>query len=357
MYGKEFEYIQIRYSDYPKVLDEDIIVKKPSFIVKMKRLVHAYTSVRFGKLVHYVHNNHDLSHIDLVISPVITLLPFHMGMPYIVTIHDFQHKYYPDFFTLKEKLIREVIYRTGKFASLIVVESNHVKKDVVKYLEIDEEKIRVLQSPPPSYLFKTKIDNRKLKEVKEKYNLPNKYIFYPAQFWHHKNHIKLLEAIYLIYKKYKIRMPLVLVGSRKSNFENVIKKVKELGMNDSVIYLGYVPDEYMPYLYKLSTALIMPTLFESVSIPIWEAFYLGVPVVSSNVCALPEQVKDAGLLFNPNNVEDMAEKIYKIWVDEDLRKKLVEKGYERVKNLTLEKYAKQWENIIKEVLKLKAQRQ
>lgn len=56
----------------------------------------------------------------------------------------------------------------------------------------------------------------------------------------------------------------------------------------------------------------MPTLFESVSLPIWESFYLGVPVVSSDVCALPEQVGDAGLLFDPNNVEDMAEKIYKI---------------------------------------------
>jgi len=106
----------------------------------------------------------------------------------------------------------------------------------------------------------------------------------------------------------------------------------------------------MPYLYKLSTALVMPTLFESLSIPIWEAFYLGVPVVSSNVCALPEQVGDAGLLFDPNDVEDMAGKIYRIWIDEDLRKELIQRGYERIKDLTFEKYAKDWESIIDEVL-------
>ena len=106
----------------------------------------------------------------------------------------------------------------------------------------------------------------------------------------------------------------------------------------------------MPYLYKLSTTLVMPTLFESISLPIWEAFYFGVPVVSSNVCALPEQVGDAGLLFDPHNIEDMAEKIYKIWIDEELRKTLVQKGYERIKNLTLEHYAKEWENIINKVL-------
>jgi glycosyltransferase involved in cell wall biosynthesis len=102
----------------------------------------------------------------------------------------------------------------------------------------------------------------------------------------------------------------------------------------------------MLYLYKLATALVMPTLFESVSMPIWEAFLLGVPVVSSNVCALPEQVGDAGLLFDPNNIDDMAEKIYTLWTNESLRKELIQKGYERTKDLTLENYAKQWEKII-----------
>ena len=63
-----------------------------------------------------------------------------------------------------------------------------------------------------------------------------------------------------------------------------------------------------------------------------------------------QRVKDAGLLFDPNNVEDMAEKIYKIWIDENLRKELIQKGFERIKDLTLEKYANEWKNIIDEVL-------
>ncbi|MCM8824399.1 MAG: glycosyltransferase, partial [Candidatus Omnitrophica bacterium] len=117
-------------------------------------------------------------------------------------------------------------------------------------------------------------------------------------------------------------------------------------------WLGYVPEEDMPYLYKLSTALIMPTLFESVSIPIWEAFNLDVPVVSSNVYALPEQVGDAGLLFDPFNIEEMAEKIYKVWTDEKLRQELIEKGQRRVKDMTLENYARKWEKIIEEAISL-----
>ncbi|MDI6891311.1 MAG: hypothetical protein QMC83_10320 [Thermodesulfovibrionales bacterium] len=73
-------------------------------------------------------------------------------------------------------------------------------------------------------------------------------------------------------------------------------------------------------------------------------------MVSSNVCALPEQVGDAGLLFDPNNIEDMAGKIYWIWTEENLRKELIQKGYERVKDMTLENYARQWEKIIEEAL-------
>jgi glycosyltransferase involved in cell wall biosynthesis len=72
--------------------------------------------------------------------------------------------------------------------------------------------------------------------------------------------------------------------------------------------------------------------------------------VCSNVYALPEQVGDAGLLFDPNNIDDMAEKIYKVWTDEKLRKELVEKGYERIKDMTLENYAKKWEKVISEAL-------
>jgi glycosyltransferase involved in cell wall biosynthesis len=77
---------------------------------------------------------------------------------------------------------------------------------------------------------------------------------------------------------------------------------------------------------------------------------LGCLIVSSNVCALPEQVGDAGLLFDPHNIEDMAEKIYIVWTNAKLRESLVQKGYERVKDLTIENYAKQWEKILEEVL-------
>jgi len=349
--GENYELIQIKSPYFPKLLDNCIEVKssKSSILLRLKRIIYTYTGIRMGDLLGN-YNLPEIKNIDLIISPVITLLPYWMDKPYIVTIHDFQQEYYPEFFTLKERISRKITYKTGQKANAVVCESEYVKKDIVNFLKVSEDRIFVLHSPAPIYIRKREMDDNFSVNIKEKYNLPTKYLFYPSQFWYHKNHINLVKATRYIKDKYGEKINLVLVGSKKNNFENVMNEIQKLGLEEQVKYLGYVPDEDMPYLYKLSTALVMPTLFESVSLPIWEAFYLGVPVAASNVCALPEQVGDAGLLFDPHNIEDIAEKIYKIWTDENLREKFAREGYNRIKELTIENYAKEWEKIINEVV-------
>lgn len=345
----KYDVIQIRTQGFPRYFENDIIYIPPKRLFKIPRVVHGLTGFKIGNLG-LINLKEQLKDIDLIISPIISLLPFHLEKPYVITLHDFQHEYYPQFFSLKERLARKIIYRTGKYANLVIVESRYVKSDVVKFLNVNENKIKVLPSPPPSYLRDIKIDEGYLDIVKQKYNLPDNYVLYPAQFWYHKNHINLLVAIDILSEKFKLKVPLILAGSKKNNFENVMQKIDELGLNGQVKYLGYVPDEDMPYLYKLATALIMPSLFESVSLPIWEAFYLGTPVIASNICAIPEQVGNAGLIFDPLNPQDMAEKIYLVWTDEVLRNELIKKGYDRVRDLTIENYAREWQRIIEKVL-------
>jgi hypothetical protein len=145
--SNKYEVIQIRYESFPKILDKGYIIEKRKTLIglKIRRLIHAFTGLRIGKLAPYIE-------VDLIISPTIYLLPFHMGKPYIVTLHDFQQEYYPEFFTLRERLVRKIIYRTGLYANLVVCESNYVKQDVVKFLNISESRIKVLPSPPTSYL-------------------------------------------------------------------------------------------------------------------------------------------------------------------------------------------------------------
>jgi len=313
---------------------------KSNKLVKLVRLIQFLFYIRKP----YFFTQYEINvfkDIDLFLSPIISAYPhFYLNKPFIFTLHDMQERYYPDFFTIKERFTRWLNNRTlAKSADKILCESNYVKNDIVKFTKIDPSKIFVIQSPPPEEFLNYKFDESQFQKVKEKYNLPDKYLFYPAQCWYHKNHIKLIEAFKIVSKKYS-NVYLVLTGSQQNNYENLIKKIEELNLEEKVKHLGYIDYEDLPYLYKMSIMLVMPSLFESVSIPIYEAFTLKVPVCSSNVVALPEQVGEGGLIFDPNDVYDIAEKIMMYLDDEELRKEKAQLGYEKVKNFDHSNYRK-----------------
>jgi glycosyltransferase involved in cell wall biosynthesis len=318
-----------------------------------KKFVRSLTMFN-NPLGKYLFNFTVLDENDLVISPYVATEVLFTSKKYVVCPQDTRHLHKSSYNALSimkriKTYLGEIAYSIRlKNAWKIVVEARYIKDDLTKYYKIQEDKIRTILSPV--LINDYSIIEYEKSSVKKKYNLPEKFIFYPAHFIEDKNHINLIRALRYIKDKYNLEIPLILVGSKKNNFENVMNKIQNLGLGQQVKYLGYVPDEDMPYLYKLATALVMPTLFESVSMPIWEAFYLGCPVVSSNVCALPEQVGDAGLLFDPSNIEDIAEKIYNIWTEEGLGRELIKKGFERVKDLTIENYAKEWEKILEELV-------
>lgn len=241
-----------------------------------------------------------------------------------------QERYFPRFFSIFERFNRWLNNRSlSKIASLIICESNFVKSDINFFLSIDEDKIKIVQSPPPKIFLNYKFKIDKFDEVRKKYNLPSKYIFYPAQCWPHKNHIRLLEAFKIV-TTYHNDINLVLVGSQQNNYNNLINKVNQYDLAKKVKHLGYIDYEDLAYIYKMSQMLVMPTLFESISIPIYEAFALKVPVCSSDVVALPEQVGSAGIIFKANDTLDMADKMMMYLNDETLRRKKAQKGFEKV---------------------------
>jgi glycosyltransferase involved in cell wall biosynthesis len=286
--------------------------------------------------------------IDLFISPAISPYPhFHLNKPFMFTWHDLQEIYYPEYFSLKERIIRYVLNTVlSEVSTHIICESKHVKADIVKFFNLKENKISIIPAPPPSYFMNFKFEEEKFAEMSAKYKLPSKYLFYPAQFWYHKNHIQLLEAFKLVAKQYD-DIYLVFTGAKQNNYQNVISKIKEIELENKVLHLGYIDYEDLPYLYKMSEMLVMPTLFESISIPIYEAFALKVPVCASNVVALPEQIGDAGLLFDPNNVNDIANQIMLLINDDNLKEKIRENGYSKILNFSHEKYKEQLVKILK----------
>ena len=180
-----------------------------------------------------------------------------------------------------------------------------------------------------------------LTEILNKYRIEQPFAFYPANTWPHKQHIALLEAIAHLRDKHKIVIRLVCTGSRyESHWSEINTCMERLNLSEQVKFLGFVPDDDLRALYRLSQFLIQPSLFEASSLPIFEAWLEGVPVACSNVSALPDQVKDAALLFDPHSVESIADAMRKLSADPGLRQELQASGFRRLKNFDLGRTSK-----------------
>ena len=179
--------------------------------------------------------------------------------------------------------------------------------------------------------------------------LPSKFIFYPAQFWEHKNHKRLVQASALVRKKCP-DFHLVLVGSRKNAYDSTVKSVRELGLSGSIHFLGYVPDSQMPVLYQKARAMIMPTFFGPTNIPPLEAIAVGCPVAVSNIYGMPHQLGDAALYFNPTSVDEMAAAMEALWTDDRLCGRLSARGVRRASEWTQSHFNLRFQEIIENIL-------
>jgi len=179
--------------------------------------------------------------------------------------------------------------------------------------------------------------------------LPEKYIFYPAQLWEHKNHKNLLKAFKILREK-DINISLVLTGFPKSGKDKIFDLIADLDIGNNICYFGYVTDSAIVKIYKNAFALVMPTYFGPTNIPTLEAFYYKCPAVISNLPGAYEQARDAVLYFDPDNPNELAEKIFSL-NNFYLRDELIFKGSIRSSELSFENYYNnRFQNILKRFL-------
>ncbi|MBM4136783.1 MAG: glycosyltransferase [Nitrospira sp.] len=291
--------------------------------------------------------------VDLLIYPAPISLSFECGIPYIMAIHDLQHRLQPEFPEVSaggDWQFREYLFRNGvRYAHGILVDSEVGKEDVLTFYGdyISEGHVHPLPFLPSYMPGMLNISDKHKEEVRIKYNLPGRYLFYPAQFWLHKNHARLIHAVHQLRTRHKTDCPLILVGSntgpkheaREIVFQNAMFLAGQLGVQDLVKYLGYVPDGDMPALYSMATALTMPTFFGPTNIPILEAWSFDCPVLTSDIRGIREQVDKAGLLVNPKSAESIADGILKLWSDDTLCNSLKKAGRERLASYSMEDFS------------------
>jgi glycosyltransferase involved in cell wall biosynthesis len=207
---------------------------------------------------------------------------------------------------------------------------------------ITPDRVEVLPFLPACYLA-TEVPQSERQRVRRKYSLPERYIFYPAQFWPHKNHKGIVQALALLARQHGLGIPAVFLGShdgaiRERTFNDVMSVAFQSGRGSHIHYLGYVPDQDMSGLFAEAAALVMPTFFGPTNIPVLEAWAFGCPVLTSDIRGIREQVADAALLVDPRSVEAIANGIHRLWTDTDLASFLADRGRHRLGCYTPEDY-------------------
>lgn len=307
-------------------------------------------------LVKYFHDRK----VDLIFQLLFDSVGFRSLKPFVMPIHDLQHlmqPHFPEVSEYGEVTKREYLYRNAcKYATLLIAESEVGKEDILKYYGhlITEDRIRILPPFPPRPT-RPPATEAGMAQVKAKYKLPERFFFYPAQFWSHKNHDAIIRALRIARDATGEVLRVVFCGSytgthRAHVFENVRQLISQQEIAGQVYYLGFVPDDDMEALYRLSSGLVMPTYFGPSNLPPLEAWQYGCPVITSDIRGIREQTGDAGLLVDPANPEALARAMVTLHRDEALQQQLVARGRARIKAYPWPDYVQRVEQILDEAL-------
>jgi glycosyltransferase involved in cell wall biosynthesis len=262
-------------------------------------------------------------------------------LPSIYQPWDLQHLHLPHFFTPRERLAREVSYRLFcRRADFVAVASTWVARDLVRQYGLPEAKVKVVPAAPPVSVYRqpTAAD---LQRTREKYNLAERFIFYPAQTWPHKNHLGLLQALAMLRDQAGLTVPLVCSGTIfEPHFPRIERRLRQLKLETQVSFLGYVDELVLHSLYRLCRFMVYPTYFEGLGLPLLEAFQAGVPVACAAVTSLPETAGDAALMFDPADQSAIAAAIRRLWTEPDLGVRLSRQGRLRAAGFSWENTAR-----------------
>ena len=256
----------------------------------------------------------------------------------IVTIHDVFHLAFYDTLNFIQKIYAKTLFNQALSRSDIVLSvSNFSRSEILKYAKTDKN-IFVVPNAIDERRFNCHCDSNALETVARDYSLPKDFVLFVGNVKPHKNLKNLLFALE------KTNLNLVIVG-KKDGFitgDSVISEIiqtKNLG--DRIFFTGYVKDTDISAIYNLSKLFVFPSLYEGFGIPPLEAQACGCAVVCSNAASLPEVCGDSVVYFDPNDIEDMRNKIQTVLNDKNLQNELRAKGFENVKRFSWERSAKQ----------------
>jgi glycosyltransferase involved in cell wall biosynthesis len=301
----------------------------------------------------------DVHHIPLSQVPLLML------KPYVVTIHDMASL----LFNVESRLkmsARRFRFRRGLLrAAKVMTVSAATRRDVVNFLQIPTERVRLVYGAPDPEFFRhgraadaraagPATEDQERRRIMERYQIHYPFLLYAGNIRPQKNIPRLVEAFAVVrnelaaHPKYR-DLRLVIIGDEIARNPAVRHAVIHSRVENCARFLGFVPFDTLRVFYECASAFVFPSLYEGFGLPPLEAMASGTPVVTSNVSSLPEAVGDSAVLVNPENVFEIARGIREVLLDDELRSRLVVKGKEQAARFNWERTAREVISIYEEV--------
>lgn len=260
----------------------------------------------------------------------------------VVTIHDLIHERYPHQYSKIDRRIYTQKFRYAcDHADVVIAISEQTKQDIIEFYRIDASKIKVCYQSC-NEAFGKKVDEAEKQRVKDLYNLPDAFFLSVGSVIERKNLLGICKAINAI--KHQIKIPLVVIGSGGSYKESVQSYIQQNDLNSHIIFLSDNPitkstasfqnASDFPAIYQQAKAMIYPSYSEGFGIPVLEALWSRIPVITSNISCLPEAGGEGAFYVNPSKPEEIAEQMKKILSDKELVDKQIEKGWQHAQKFS-----------------------
>jgi glycosyltransferase involved in cell wall biosynthesis len=262
------------------------------------------------------------------ISPTGALLASLKKLNYITTLWDLCHRETPEFPEVRS--FEAFVYREKNFkqtlapALLILTESERLADIASHFYGINRDRFLAMPLSPTTFIQHKHAINKE--RILEKYGFKEKYFFYPAQFWPHKNHMRILQALVKLRDIHAWTPKVVFTGKDYGNLNYIKNFIKINRIEEQVNILGFVPSEDLRGLYENAIAVVMPSYFGPTNMPPLESWSLGVPLIYSSQFA--EQAGNAALLVDPDSLEELVSAML-LCTKTDVRAQLIKAGYIR----------------------------
>ena len=276
--------------------------------------------------------------VDVHLSPTY-FVPLWRVCPEVVVVHDISFKAHPEWFARDRRfLFDDLFWRAVKRAERVITPSEFSKAEIVRYLGIEPERIRVVPNAPEE-VFRPVRDPTALEGVRKRYGLQELFLLTVGAIHTRRNLERLVRAVHRASSRLGEPLQLLVVGipAPFSPPVDFLGEAERLGMAGYVLHRPYVPEEDLVLLYNACSLFVYPSLYEGFGLPVVEAMACGTPVACARSSALPEVGGDAVLYFDPLDVEDMGEAIL-LGLGE-VGKELGERGLERARSFSWNKTA------------------